>query len=155
MSSLSDYRIGLPRFTDHAAVPSSQMDMDPAQSPLEDNDSESEDDEELFKGIDMESLKQRGKGNYTCPKGLRCEKGGVENGQLVLFDRNSAFLLVNVALHLWASLTNLSSRQHLNKHRRPWVCELPGCPNPLKKRKFARRDGLERHKATVKHFMVT
>lgn len=43
------------------------------------------------------------------------------------------------------------NRQHYNKHRKPWVCELENCPNLPNKRRFARRDGLERHKQTVKH----
>lgn len=68
------------------------MEMDTPPGPLEDNDSDSDGDDELFDSIDMDALKQRGKGTYTCPKGLRCEKGGVENGMVVIFDRNSAYL---------------------------------------------------------------
>ncbi|OAQ96189.1 hypothetical protein LLEC1_02266 [Akanthomyces lecanii] len=99
------------------------------------DDSESDTgDEELFSVVNMEALKQRGKGSHVCPKGLRCDKGGVDkDGNVIVFDRNSSFA------------------QHCNKHRKPWVCELPHCPNTPKKRRFARRDGLERHKATVKH----
>ncbi|KAJ4307799.1 hypothetical protein N0V84_012484 [Fusarium piperis] len=98
------------------------------------SDDSGEDEDEQFTKIDMEALKQRGKGSYYCPLGNRCDKGGVDKeGKLVLFDRNSSFA------------------QHCNKHRKPWRCDVPGCPNPPKKRKFARRDGLERHKATVKH----
>ncbi|KAJ6781788.1 hypothetical protein PWT90_10766 [Aphanocladium album] len=100
----------------------------------EDSDSESDGDEELFASIDMDALKQRGKGSYVCPKGKRCDKGGVDkDGTVIVFDRNSSFA------------------QHCNKHRKPWVCDLPNCPNTPKKRRFARRDGLERHKQTVKH----
>ncbi|XWW98597.1 hypothetical protein V2A60_006597 [Cordyceps javanica] len=99
----------------------------------DDSDSDSG-DEELFASIDMDALKQRGKGSYTCPKGIRCDKGGVDkDGKIIVFDRNSSFA------------------QHCNKHRKPWVCDLANCPNTLKKRRFARRDGLERHKQTVKH----
>ncbi|KAM3451691.1 hypothetical protein MY3296_005103 [Beauveria thailandica] len=100
-----------------------------------DSDSDSDSgDEELFAAIDMESLKQRGKGSYTCPKGTKCDKGGVDkDGNVIIFDRNSSFA------------------QHCNKHRKPWVCDLANCPNTPKKRRFARRDGLERHKQTVKH----
>ncbi|KAM5346714.1 hypothetical protein ACJ41O_009719 [Fusarium nematophilum] len=99
---------------------------------------DSDDEDEQFAKIDMDALKQRGKGSYYCPLGHRCDKGGVDKeGKLVLFDRNSSFA------------------QHCNKHRKPWRCDVPGCPNPPKKRKFARRDGLERHKATVKHRVVT
>ncbi|KAM0439932.1 hypothetical protein ACHAPT_001030 [Fusarium lateritium] len=102
------------------------------------SDDSEEDEDEQFAKIDMEALKQRGKGSYYCPLGFRCDKGGVDkDGKLVLFDRNSSFA------------------QHCNKHRKPWRCDVPGCPNPPKKRKFARRDGLERHKATVKHRVMT
>ena len=38
------------------------------------------------------SLATRGKGEYTCPRGASCTKGGVsQNGSLVVFERNSAF----------------------------------------------------------------
>lgn len=102
------------------------------------SESSSDDNDEQFQAIDMDALRQRGKGVYFCPKGLKCDKGGVDkDGNLVVFDRNSSFA------------------QHCNKHRKPWRCDVPGCPNPPKKRRFARRDGLERHKTTVKHYMVT
>lgn len=53
------------------------------------------DDEELFAHINMEALKQRGKGMYTCPKGEKCDKGGVDKaGNIVHFDRNSSFAYV-------------------------------------------------------------
>lgn len=48
-------------------------------------------------------------------------------------------------------VADLRDRQHWNKHEKPYLCNLPGCPNPPKKRKFARRDGLERHQRTVRH----
>ncbi|KAM4062881.1 hypothetical protein HRG_007700 [Hirsutella rhossiliensis] len=102
------------------------------------SDESDESDDEMFLDIDMEALRQRGKGTYSCPKAYQCKKGGVDKeGNLVIFDRNSSFA------------------QHCNKHRKPWRCDIPGCPNPPKKRRFARRDGLERHKATVKHYVVT
>jgi hypothetical protein len=92
------------------------------------------DEEEQFQNIDMEALRTRGKGEYHCPKGRACTKGGVnKDGSLVTFDRNSAFA------------------QHCNKHRKPYRCNLDGCPNPVKKRRFARRDGLERHQRMVAH----
>lgn len=93
-----------------------------------------ESDDEEFLQIDMDTLRQRGKGNYICPKGARCDKGGVDrHGNLKVFDRNSSFV------------------QHCNKHRKPWRCDLPGCPNDVGKRRFARRDGLLRHQKSVKH----
>lgn len=101
------------------------------------SDDSDDSDEDLFPDIDMEALRQRGKGNYSCPKAFHCTKGGVDKeGNLIIFDRNSSFA------------------QHCNKHRKPWRCDIPGCPNPPKKRRFARRDGLERHKTTVKHYAV-
>ena len=42
----------------------------------------------------IEELKPRGKGQYLCPEGLSCTKGGVQaDGTLVVFERNSAFRL--------------------------------------------------------------
>ncbi|KAL6892986.1 hypothetical protein HDV57DRAFT_212158 [Trichoderma longibrachiatum] len=109
-----------------------------AATPNEQDESDDYSDENQFAGINMKALKQRGKGKYYCPRGHHCDKGGVDKqGNLVLFDRNSSFA------------------QHCNKHRKPWRCDVPGCPNPPKKRRFARRDGLERHKATVKHYFMT
>ncbi|RDA91239.1 hypothetical protein CP533_0664 [Ophiocordyceps camponoti-saundersi (nom. inval.)] len=99
------------------------------------SDDSDETDDDLFPDGDMDALRTRGKGNYSCPKAFNCTKGGVDKeGHLIIFDRNSSFA------------------QHCNKHRKPWRCDIPGCPNPPKKRRFARRDGLERHKMTVKHF---
>lgn len=43
----------------------------------------------------MASLSSRGKGSYVCPYGPSCRKGGVKpNGEIVVFERNSAFKLV-------------------------------------------------------------
>ena len=59
------------------------------------SDESDESDDELFLDIDMDALRQRGKGNYSCPKGTRCKKGGVDkDGNLVVFDRNSSFAYV-------------------------------------------------------------
>ena len=56
---------------------------------------DSSDDEEQFQSIDMDALRQRGKGSYYCPKGKKCDKGGVDkDGNLVVFDRNSSFAYV-------------------------------------------------------------
>lgn len=58
-------------------------------------DDSGEDEEETFSKIDMDSLRQRGKGSYYCPLGKRCDKGGVDKtGTLILFDRNSSFAYV-------------------------------------------------------------
>lgn len=130
-----------------------QMDLDNE----DDSDSESDGDEELFASINIEALNQRGKGAYTCPKGKRCDKGGVDKyGNVVVFDRNSSFAYSPSpfsAKIFRASkiLTPSSNSLHCNKHRKPWVCTLDNCPNTPKKRRFARRDGLRRHKATVNH----
>ncbi|KAG6304111.1 hypothetical protein E4U09_000020 [Claviceps aff. purpurea] len=138
----------LPHFASHRLLPGkSQIQMghplnihaDVSGSDFSSDDDDDDDEEdEQFQSIDMNALRQRGKGVYYCPKGVKCDKGGVDkDGNLVVFDRNSSFA------------------QHCNKHRKPWRCDVPGCPNPPKKRRFARRDGLERHKATVKHYMLT
>ncbi|KAG6092450.1 hypothetical protein E4U30_005403 [Claviceps sp. LM220 group G6] len=138
----------LPHFASHRLLPGKgqiQMghplnihaDVSGSDFSSDDDDDDDEEDEQ-FQSIDMNALRQRGKGVYYCPKGVKCDKGGVDkDGNLVVFDRNSSFA------------------QHCNKHRKPWRCDVPGCPNPPKKRRFARRDGLERHKATVKHYMLT
>ena len=39
-------------------------------------------------------LMVRGKGTYTCPHGLDCRKGGVQDGQVRIFVRNSDFRYV-------------------------------------------------------------
>ncbi|KAK5995125.1 hypothetical protein PT974_03519 [Cladobotryum mycophilum] len=66
---------------------------EPSES--EESGDDDDDDEEQFSRIDMEALRQRGKGTYYCPKGQRCDKGGVDkDGHLVLFDRNSSFAYV-------------------------------------------------------------
>ncbi|KAF7532669.1 hypothetical protein G7Z17_g13609 [Cylindrodendrum hubeiense] len=76
------------------ALPSSQVSPghpSPGDNASMSDDSE-EDEDEQFARIDMEALKQRGKGSYYCPLGHRCDKGGVDkDGNLVLFDRNSSF----------------------------------------------------------------
>ncbi|KAI8625003.1 hypothetical protein F5Y19DRAFT_451951 [Xylariaceae sp. FL1651] len=79
----------------------------------------------------QESLSRRGKGSYTCPYGVQCTKGGVaDDGTLVILERNSAF------------------RAHLQKHMKPFRCDLPGCKNT---KGFARIDQLKRHKEIVTH----
>ncbi|KAG5982957.1 hypothetical protein E4U55_001057 [Claviceps digitariae] len=58
------------------------------------SDCSSSDDDEQFQSIDMAALRQRGKGVYFCPKGVKCDKGGVDkDGNLVVFDRNSSFAI--------------------------------------------------------------
>lgn len=40
----------------------------------------------------LQNIRTRGKGVYTCPKGLNCDKGGVnDNGEMIVFKQNSAF----------------------------------------------------------------
>jgi hypothetical protein len=76
-------------------------------------------------------LSRRGKGHHTCPHMLQCAQGGVRaDGSLVVFERNSAY------------------RAHLQKHDRPYKCDLPGCTN---RRGFARADQLRRHQETTRH----
>lgn len=49
--------------------------------------------EEYMKML-MESISQRGKGEYVCPLGSECRKGGWKDGSYVIFNRNSSFKLV-------------------------------------------------------------
>jgi hypothetical protein len=73
---------------------SDQMeDVSPKSNGSGSDDSDDEDDDEQFQQIDMNALRQRGKGAYYCPKGRQCDKGGVDKeGNLVRFDRNSSFM---------------------------------------------------------------
>ena len=57
------------------------------------SDASDDADDELFQRIDMAALGNRGKGSYSCPKGIKCTKGGVDKvGNLVAFERNSSFV---------------------------------------------------------------
>jgi hypothetical protein len=78
----------------------------------------------------MDKLSTRGVGNHTCPYRGICKKGGWKNGGSVVFRQNSAF------------------KGHLQKHQKPFKCDLPGCTN---KSGFARLDQLQRHKEKVQH----
>ena len=41
-------------------------------------------------------LLARGKGQHRCPHGSKCTKGGFRNGENIIFERNSAFRLVDI-----------------------------------------------------------
>lgn len=41
----------------------------------------------------LKSLTVRGTGKHTCPYGMSCTKGGLRDGELLVFERNSAFRL--------------------------------------------------------------
>lgn len=41
-------------------------------------------------------LLARGKGQHRCPHGSECTKGGFRNGEIVIFERNSAFRSVDI-----------------------------------------------------------
>ncbi|KAI0150758.1 hypothetical protein GGR57DRAFT_182325 [Xylariaceae sp. FL1272] len=78
-----------------------------------------------------ETLRTRGTGSYTCPFGLKCNKGAVEkDGSLVVFTRNSEI------------------RTHVEKHLKRWKCNLPNCPT---RKGFSRQDQLKRHQENVAH----
>ncbi|KAF2204242.1 hypothetical protein GQ43DRAFT_438141, partial [Delitschia confertaspora ATCC 74209] len=85
-------------------------------------------------GDDYQSLRvelsRRGIGNYKCPHSKTCKKGGWKDGDFVVFKQNSAF------------------KAHLQKHEKPFKCDLPGCNN---RSGFARLDQLQRHKQKVQH----
>lgn len=71
------------------------------------SDDSDDSDDEMFLDIDMEALRQRGKGTYSCPKAFQCKKGGIDKeGNLVIFDRNSSFAYVvdtmNSTSPVWA-----------------------------------------------------
>lgn len=99
-------------------------------------------------------LARRGKGHYNCPHMLECTKGGVSpDGTLIIFERNSAFRFVLICFTNGLSLscfqvTDAPNRAHLQKHDKPFRCDLPGCTN---QRGFARADQLRRHQETTRH----
>jgi len=94
-------------------------------------------------------LKNRGKGHYTCPRTYDCKKGGVQpNGELTVFERNSAFRYSTRVFEKGFIANHNECRAHLQLHERAFKCDLPGCTN---KKGFARFDQLERHKTSVKH----
>lgn len=106
--------------------------------------------------VDANQLGQRGKGRHTCPHAFRCNKGGVNpDGTMVIFERNSDFRYCAIhpvsrrgcVLHAAAD-TIAACRGHLQKHDKPFKCDLPGCTN---RTGFARIDQLNRHKATTRH----
>ncbi|KYK55136.1 hypothetical protein DCS_07098 [Drechmeria coniospora] len=75
----------------------SQAHVNVAQKSPDSDDSE----DDMFPHINMEALRQRGKGSYSCPKSYQCRKGGVDrDGNLVIFDRNSSFAYVVTAVPL-------------------------------------------------------
>jgi hypothetical protein len=75
---------------DHGSPQDEESDSDSSD---EENEGEEEEEEDVFAKIDMEALRSRGKGNHTCPKGKKCTKGGIDkDGELIVFDRNSAFV---------------------------------------------------------------
>lgn len=94
-------------------------------------------------------LKTRGKGHYTCPRKYDCKKGGVQpNGELTVFERNSAFRYSTKVHEKGFNADHNECRAHLQLHERAFKCDLPGCTNT---KGFARIDQLERHKTSVKH----
>ncbi|KAG5925300.1 hypothetical protein E4U42_004430 [Claviceps africana] len=89
----------------------SQMNYNPnINGDVSGSDCSSSDDDEQFQSIDMDALRQRGKGVYFCPKGVKCDKGGVDkDGNLVVFDRNSSFAIATNTANLGAA-TYLAAR---------------------------------------------
>ena len=94
----------------------------------------------------LRTLSQRGTGQHLCPFGRSCTKGGVENGGVKVFERNSAFRFVWLFL-VWNTVLK-SSSAHLQKHEKMFKCHLPGCNA---KGGFARIDQLKRRQQTVPH----
>jgi hypothetical protein len=48
-------------------------------------------------------LLTRGKGQHRCPHGSECTKGGFRNDEIIIFERNSAFRLVDIKSPICAS----------------------------------------------------
>lgn len=85
--SKANIRRGLP-----GTVNGQQQDQNSPPDDGSGSDDSDEEDDERFSQSKMDALKTRGKGDHYCPKGHQCTKGGVDkDGNLVLFDRNSAF----------------------------------------------------------------
>lgn len=89
---------------------------------VDEEDSDEYSDDGLFAGINLKALKQRGKGKYYCPRGHRCDKGGVDkSGNLILFDRNSSFAYVEAfSPSIVASLTVYPPVFLLDLNLQPW-----------------------------------
>ncbi|KAM5434467.1 hypothetical protein McanCB21832_003877 [Microsporum canis] len=83
-------------------------------------------------------LNRRGVGTWVCPHAEKCTKGGVRDGVLVVFERNSSF----------KSVPSEAPAAHLQKHEKAFKCSIPGCKNTTG---FARIDQLKRHKIEVHH----
>jgi hypothetical protein len=101
----------------------------------------------------LENLSKRGKGQYYCPYGAGCRKGGLHrDGTPAVFERNSTFKLVRQLSNQTEPKTNMHrNRTHLQKHLKVYKCDIPGCRN---KSGFARSDQLTRHKETVQHYPI-
>jgi hypothetical protein len=52
------------------------------------------------------ALLARGKGRHRCPYGSKCTKGGFLNGEVKIFERNSAFRLVDIISPICCSITS-------------------------------------------------
>lgn len=56
----------------------------------------------------LDHLKVRGSGQYTCPEGLSCKRGGVVDGNIRVFKRNSEFRYVSTAILLQPAARQLT-----------------------------------------------
>ena len=73
-------------------LPDHATDMDLDEFPLDGNDDTASVKTESTLERTLKSLAPRGKGQYTCPYGHNCTKGGVsDDGSIVVFERNSAY----------------------------------------------------------------
>lgn len=93
-SLISSVRMDQPSLVADTSL--SQHDLSSPQNPLQlFPDASSQFENSVL--ASLESLKTRGKGAYTCPKGLDCDKGGVnDNGEMIVFKQNSAFRSVKL-----------------------------------------------------------
>jgi hypothetical protein len=70
------------------------VDANPMESPNMDPPSQDLYGDNTAEVPPLDRLKSRGKGIYSCTQGMDCKKGGVENGKVKVFSRNSDFRYV-------------------------------------------------------------
>jgi len=75
----------------------------------------------------LENLSKCGKGQYYCPYGAGCRKGGLHrDGTPAVFERNSTFKLVRQLSTQTEPKTNMHrNRTHLQKHLKVYKCDIP------------------------------
>lgn len=90
--------------------------------------SPSQDEADKAAYASIADVSTRGSGVYKCSFGFKCTKGGVKEGQIRIFKRNSEY------------------RTHMMKHEKAFRCIYLGCG-----KSFSRLDNLKRHEAKLGH----